>query len=227
MAGYAKIWTSIWNDKWYKSLSCLQRGLWLQLIAYAKFAGDTGAINQRNFAELSGIFGLDDSTTAKNLRKFAEVGKITLETDEYGITIKIANYEEYQRLIKPEEVRVRAKSPRKIPEKSPLTEQNQTEPDRTEQNIREDMSPDKSGSPRLQKFYQAVIQIDYSKYKDLGLSKVDYDFEIKKMAGWIEQNPRKGNKSNYGRFIHNWLIRRIEDGKQSKRGGREVDTFPD
>ncbi len=93
--------------------------------------------------------------------------------------------------------------------------------------IREEESPDKSGSPRLQKFYQAVIQIDYSKYKDLGLSKVDYDFEIKKMAGWIEANPRKGNKSNYGRFIHNWLIRRIEDGKQSKRGGREVDTFPD
>ncbi len=225
MAGYAKIWTDIFNDAWFLSLSLTERGFWLQLIVYAKLVGDSGVVRGRSWAALGSVWGCDGKTCRKILGNFLDSGKVVRNNPDCEFEFEILNYKYWQGLTKIQvnpNARPIKENSKKIPSQP---DQSRSEQIRSEQNIREDMSPDKSGSPRLQKFYQAVIQIDYSKYKDLGLSKSDYDFEIKKMAGWIETNPRKGNKSNYARFIHNWLIRRIEDGKQSKRGGREVDTF--
>lgn len=39
----------------------------------------------------------------------------------------------------------------------------------------------------------------------------DLDAELKKMASWLDANPSK-KKSNYRRFIHNWLTRAQDQG---------------
>lgn len=95
---YAKIWTSMFNDNWFISLPCNARGLWIQLVVYAKMVGDTGVVSMRSYSAMAAVCGCDDSSVAKYLRKFAEVGKINLiETGEKSLTIEIVNYDYYQR----------------------------------------------------------------------------------------------------------------------------------
>lgn len=102
MRGYAKIWTDCFNDPWFLSLSALQRGIWLQLIIYAKMVGDTGVVSGRSISSLAVLSGCDDSSMAKNLRKFAIDERITLKEQHRGrsimVTIEILNYEYYQRV---------------------------------------------------------------------------------------------------------------------------------
>jgi len=40
----------------------------------------------------------------------------------------------------------------------------------------------------------------------------DMEQELTKMAVWILENPKKGHKSNWGRFITNWLSRAQDKG---------------
>lgn len=40
----------------------------------------------------------------------------------------------------------------------------------------------------------------------------DIDVELAKAAVWILENPAKGHKSNWGRFLANWLSRAQDHG---------------
>lgn len=136
---YAKFWTSMLNDDWFVSLSCNARGLWMQLILIAKQVGDTGVVSLRSYSALAVMCGCDDSSAAKYLRLFAEVGKISVvKTGEKSLTIEIVNYAYYQRGEVVNDLKSGEKSPRvrkvtkgQSGEKSPL---NQTRQNRTEQN---------------------------------------------------------------------------------------------
>ena len=46
----------------------------------------------------------------------------------------------------------------------------------------------------------------------------DIDAELAKMGEWILSNPAKGKKSNYRRFITNWLSRSQDRGGSATRG---------
>ena len=97
MAGYAKIWTSIFNDPWFIGLSSTSRGVWLQLLVWAKMVGDTGSVSGRSWASIGSAWGCDGKTCGKILRKFHEDGKISLTKESgNGIAITIHNYQFYQ-----------------------------------------------------------------------------------------------------------------------------------
>jgi len=41
---------------------------------------------------------------------------------------------------------------------------------------------------------------------------VDFAHELLKAEAWMKSNPRTAPRSNYGRFLHNWLQRAERDG---------------
>lgn len=94
---YAKVWTSILYDQWFVGLTCIERGIWLQLIVIAKQFGDTSRIFQRNFPALASMLGTDRKTLGRVAGKFHDDGKIILAVDKSGaIDITIPKYEYYQ-----------------------------------------------------------------------------------------------------------------------------------
>ena len=102
MSSYAKIWTDIFNDEWFLSLSATQRAIWLQLIITAKMYGDTGLVSGRSGGALGSLWGCDGKTCGKILGKFLSDQKIELRKNPTGgMVIKILNYDYWQRLRKP------------------------------------------------------------------------------------------------------------------------------
>ena len=98
MAGYAKIWTDIYNDEWFIKLSCNGRGLWLQMIVYCKHNGDNGEIFLKNTSFCAQLFGIDRATLMQLLRKFADCGRIDTITTTNPLRIKIVKYKYWQEL---------------------------------------------------------------------------------------------------------------------------------
>lgn len=101
MSGYVKIWTDIFNDEWFTSLSLTERGMWFQLITYCKLSGDTSRINLRSFRAIGALFGCDGKTAANILRKFCDNSALQLDESNGIISIYLPNYEKHQRLRKP------------------------------------------------------------------------------------------------------------------------------
>lgn len=101
MIAYVKMWTAMLHDEWFVSLSCLQRGFFMQLILLAKEYGDTGGIFLRNFPVLSQIMGCDCKTTRKILGKFLNDEKISYQERDNGtLQITIHKYLYWQQLKK-------------------------------------------------------------------------------------------------------------------------------
>lgn len=99
MAGYAKVWTDIFNDPWFVGLSGLQRGVWLQLIVMAKHRGDSGTVCSRGVSTLSTELSLGRSTVSKILSLFTASSRINIKNNDNGsIEIKLLNYEHWQRV---------------------------------------------------------------------------------------------------------------------------------
>ena len=102
MSSYAKIWTDIFNDEWFLSLSATQRAIWLQLIITAKMYGDTGLVSGRSGGALGSLWGCDGKTCGKILGKFLSDKKVELRKNPTGgMVIRILNYDYWQRLRKP------------------------------------------------------------------------------------------------------------------------------
>jgi hypothetical protein len=89
---FAKHWCSKFNDGWYRSLKCIERGAYDQMIDIAKRDGDTGVIFRRNFSDFSHELGLFRTTGEKILRKFSQDEKIKLTENGNGIKIELVNY---------------------------------------------------------------------------------------------------------------------------------------
>jgi hypothetical protein len=52
----------------------------------------------------------------------------------------------------------------------------------------------------------------------------DVAVELKKMAEWIKANPAKGKKSNWRRFIVNWLARQQDRGGTDRRQAKQLES---
>jgi len=98
MANYAKMWTDQWEDEWWVSLKCIERGLYDQMITWAKKSGDTGRILFRNYMDFSNTFGIDYKTGVKIIGKFQEKSKIKIERGQGVLIIDICNYIKNQQL---------------------------------------------------------------------------------------------------------------------------------
>ncbi|MFA5307414.1 MAG: hypothetical protein WC365_08255 [Candidatus Babeliales bacterium] len=127
MAGYAKIWTDIFDDEWFVALSGLQRGFWLQLIVLAKRSGDTGVICVRSYSHLALVCGMDDSSTAKNGRFFASQERLRIKEEKHCISIEICNYHKWQQLDAKEHLKNKHKFGEKRYENRPLPEKKRKE----------------------------------------------------------------------------------------------------
>lgn len=103
MATYAKIWTDIFNDDFFSSLSLAERGMWMQLFTYAKLCGDTARINLRSFRTIGSILGCDGKTAKRILRKFSANSAVELVENKGNITITLCNYEKHQHFRRPED----------------------------------------------------------------------------------------------------------------------------
>lgn len=167
MAGYAKIWTSIFNDPWFLGLSATARGVWLQLLVWAKMVGDTGSVSGRSWAAMGSAWGCDGKTCRKFLRKFRDDGKISFTEDEQsGITIVVANYQYYQKVTAKELSLQTPSKPRKSPENSRKI------PPKPEQSRAKQTKPDGVGGKNPD--HQRVVDHWYEKYLDRVGEKYDF-----------------------------------------------------
>jgi hypothetical protein len=129
MAGYAKIWTDCFQDDWFVSMNSHGRGLWLQLIVWAKLQGDTGTICFRSWGAAAMAWGCDDQIAAKYVAFFASTQKCELIKTKNCITIKILNYQYYQEVDAKEHIKKRKQRCEKSRRIFPLPDQ--TRPDQT------------------------------------------------------------------------------------------------
>ena len=99
MISYAKIWTTIFNDSWFLSLNCQQRGLWLQIIVYAKSQGDVSRFFYRSCTAFAQLMGMDRSVMAHSLRKYQLEGRLYIVLEKgKPLEIDILNYSYWQGL---------------------------------------------------------------------------------------------------------------------------------
>ena len=160
MAGYVKIWTAILSDEKFLSLSALERGVFLQLIVSCKSQGDDGYVRVRSVAGVGLMCGCDRSTSAKCLRKFAEISLCQIATTQYGgVEIYIPNYLKWQEVTVNDMVGNNRKNLRKINEKSTLLDQSRPEQTRadtenSETSENQESKQEKSDIKNIERFVQ-------------------------------------------------------------------------
>ena len=54
---FVKIWVKMLDDDWFVSLNCTERGLWCQLLIYAKRMGDSGTMSWRSWGHFAHNLG--------------------------------------------------------------------------------------------------------------------------------------------------------------------------
>lgn len=70
-----------------------------------------------------------------------------------------------------------------------------------------------------------VTQADFDKYESL-YPAVDVMQELRKMAGWLDGNPKnRKTKSGIRRFINSWLARAQDQGSANTRNGPKPSAF--
>lgn len=234
MAGYVKIWTTIESDGWFLSLSCLARGLWIQLIIAAKAGAESGQVWGKSWGQLAQRWGLSRETCAKNLRKFADAGKVTLETEDNGtILITIHNYLLWQGVKGPKEAVELHHKRRKPREKSHGTCALQNS---SEQSSSEQSSKTLSGKPDRVPYQEIIAdlnQVTGKKYRHTGsatkrkiaarfndgftLSDFQHVHKVK-AAEWLGTDMEKFLRPEtlYGNKFEGYLNQGIEDGNTRK-----------
>jgi len=132
---FVKVWTDMLNDPWFLSLTCNQRGVWLQLIILAKRNGDTGGFFVRNYSLLAQQVGCDRTNLAKILKYFHETDHIKISEAEKCCLIEIPKYDYWQRLTEKEFQSQRGNTCVKAHKTKPnQTKPNQTKPNHSDTN---------------------------------------------------------------------------------------------
>jgi hypothetical protein len=244
MSGYPKIWTTIFNDPWFVSLNLTARGVWLQMIVYAKMVGDTGRITARSWAAMGSLWGCDGETSRKILGNFDIDGKINMEISPKGrshqVDIEILNYHKYQQLTPKDLMAANGeKTPYHKPsygEKSPLTRPDQTRP-KKEEGPTLNLNVDNLKQVRQQKgeapadTFLRYIQENFNplqcKYMAAGYDWGRVILVIQDAVDWLRQNPSK-SYTNWRRFLANQIkMKQSWADKDAKPGLKEpCDNYP-
>jgi len=206
MSSYAKIWTDIFNDEWFLSLSATQRAIWLQLIITAKMYGDTGLVSGRSGGALGSLWGCDGKTCGKILGKFLSDQKIELRKNPTGgMVIRILNYDYWQRLRKPgdkeksfEGIPNSRENSGKIPS---IIRQDKIRQDKT---ITRPKNFDEIPQDKIDEIKQ-----DYPN--------IDFDKEFKKCKIWWSEGTRKVKRPISA--LRNWMDRADKYNKQHQTEG--------
>lgn len=87
------------HEEWFVPLSCVERGIVLQLFIIAKIQGDTGTISYRSLTHFAQDLGVERRTLGRTLAKFTTSGRIITRSDTPElISIFIPKYRQYQDL---------------------------------------------------------------------------------------------------------------------------------
>lgn len=205
MAGYVKIWTTIESDGWFLGLSCLARGLWIQLIIAAKAGSETGQVWGKSWAQLGQRWGLSRETCAKNLRKFADAGKVSLQIEGNGtILITIHNYLLWQGIKGPKEAVELHRKRKKPCEKSHRIRHPQSS---SEQNSSEQNNKTMSGKPDDVPYEEIIT--DLNSYQDN-----HYKYQTESIRKLIRGRWAEGYRLKDFQYVHavkfsNWQAEKI------------------
>lgn len=128
MAGYVKIWTSIFNNEQFLSLTTTERAIYLQVLIWCKMGDDSGIVRYRSVAHAGQVWGCDRKTAGRAVGKVAAKSLWTYTVEPSGIiTIKIPNYKKWQSLSVDEVVAKTGRPKGKVNAKSRLPEQSRAD----------------------------------------------------------------------------------------------------
>lgn len=99
MAGYPKIWTTLWSSPEFRALSGSERGVLMQLILWCKHERDDGLVLAESYANLGAQLGFSRQTASRMIVKLDAAGYIEVsKTDHEQLIIRLPMYDESQKL---------------------------------------------------------------------------------------------------------------------------------
>jgi len=233
-----KFWFPWWPDKWiFGSIriefSPAERGIWVDMLSLA--SKDNGHIRANEetpypIQQLAGMLIIPEDILIEAIENFIKYEKLTRM--ENG-TLYVTKWEKYQftdRYIR----KINAEMAEKKEGSSDKTEQCSVKKEhRALYNIIENNKKEEEKKPPPIKIifnFEDAEFIDITK-KDKAIWKkaypaCDIELELNKMAAWLIANP-KNKKSNYKRFISNWLSRTQDRGGTNAKAGKEKEETPE
>lgn len=170
MRGYFKLWTDFEYDPWVQSLSCLERGFFVQLCCFSRSSRDVGNFQEnspfiyKSMASLGQRCGCDGKTSWRILAKFRDAGRIKLYNDEHGNTwLEVINFDKWQGFKSVSDVDESRKTQGKLKEKSTLgLYENNPKSKSKSKDIREDLNPPIAPLPEIE-----IVPIEQTILDDL------------------------------------------------------------
>jgi len=242
---FVKMWVKMLDDDWFISLNCTERGLWCQLLLFAKRMGDSGTTLWRSWGHFSQNFGITRTKAVQICAKMEQLGKLKIRRkkgqNNYIFEITIPNYKYYQ------ELRGGQKLPQSCSKKrnfggSLETQDIDIDIDkirniRKENYIKEkkDYKPIKNkdeNSRDLKNFDIAIKKLEADKkfifFKNYG---IDVNIEIEKAKRWSGEHGARTVRG-YKQFFVNWLNRALDrksqvTGKPTIRSLKDVKVNDD
>ena len=237
-------WFPFWTDKWIfgsMRIECtiIERAIWVDLLALA--SKDTGFIRANEetpylITQLAGMLIIKEDQLKAAIKKFIKIGK--LKKDNNGI-LSIAKWDKYQlserhkRRIKKEIIdKMSGKAVIATTEKAAYKKEDINNKD-IKNNIKHKplVPDDKKHPPKPPKinFNFKTSRWENIKEEDIKIWKEAYPvcnmkIELAKMTSWLLSNPSK-KKSNYKKFINNWLTSTQDKG--GTRGIPDEETWAD
>lgn len=200
-----KVWTTLLIDKINEDISFAEIGIFTLLGCLIAQKGDNGncIVSKRLFKTL-----FDDEKLPEKMMRIFNV-KIGVN-DNDTISVSLLNWHKYQKDSTGYERLKRWRN-----------KQNETADDNGDKIRKDKIRKDKIRQYKKKKKTPFVssdkIAFDSSSFRFINLNgkkdlfkekypAIDIDAEIRKIEGWLMANP-KNKKSNYERFINNWLSR--------------------
>ena len=224
-----KYWFPWWPDKWiFGSIriefSPAERGIWVDMLSLAsKDSGHIRANEETPYPtqQLAGMLIIPEDILIKAIDKFIKFEKIT--KTKAG-TLYVTKWEKYQ-FTERHKRRINAemseKSDTMSAEKDAIVKNNIKE-DIIGHNKKEETKKTTATPKIIFNFgiaeFENIIKKDNTIWEK-AYPACDIEAELNKMAAWLSANPTR-KKSNYKKFITNWLSRQQDRGG-SKTNGTE------
>lgn len=229
-----KKWEELWNENWWLTMTCLERGVWLQLLILTE---ESGTINVKKVREIADKLQISMPVFLRVLNFLHENSQINIEKKPNGlISVSIPgggqlissqwinNNSTHRKtwtrksMKKKDDKYVKQKFPTDDTYKNIYIYNTRKKKNKKKNKINKYNSSTSINSSTVQekekfsnlnineKFEKAWNSLWEEKILHSYQDKIDVDAEGLKMKNWVAVNPPK---KNYRRFIINWLNRAI------------------
>ena len=215
-------WLPLWVDKWLFGstrieLTPEERSVWIDLLALG--SKDDGYIRANEgcpygLEQLAGMLVIPKELLERTIQKCLDPKIAKLAKNSDG-TLKINNWEKYE-LSDRHKRRIMSENPDAMSEN----------PDPREEKRREE---------KIKKREEKITFSDTTMWEGITEERMalwkkaypacDIEVELAKAAAWLVANPTKRPRSNYGRFLTNWLSR-TQDRGGTRQGPNNTEYRP-